>query len=104
MTYQESIKPLLECSFGIASSLFFRTWYINVIDIKLSKMCRNTVVLIHLRRIYVIVWSLYSTHTGKTPKQIFYDPSLTHKGGPGGKTDRLFRFSTYAFPIPLNKF
>ena len=45
MTYQESIKPLLECSFGIASSFFFcSTWYINVIDVKLSKMCKNTVV------------------------------------------------------------
>ena len=26
---------------------------------------------------------------GKTPKQLFYDPSLTHKGGSGDKTDRL---------------
>ena len=51
MTYQESIKPLLECSFGIASLFFFRTWYVNVIDVKLSKMCKNTVVLIYLRRI-----------------------------------------------------
>ena len=42
--------------------------------------------------------------SGKTPKQLFYDPSLTHKGGSGDKTDRLFRFSTYAFPIPLNTF
>ena len=41
---------------------------------------------------------------GKTPKQPFYDPSLTHKGWSGDKTDRLFRFSTYAFPIPLNTF
>ena len=40
----------------------------------------------------------------KTQNQLFYDPSLTHKGGPWGKTDRLFRLSTYAFPIPLNTF
>ena len=40
----------------------------------------------------------------KTPKQLFYDPSLTHKGGSQDKTDQLFRFSTYAFPIPLNTF
>ena len=40
----------------------------------------------------------------KTQNQLFYDPSLTHKEGLGGKTDRLFRFSTYAFPIPLNIF
>ena len=46
MTYQESIKPLLVCSFGIASLFFFCTWYVNVIDVKLSKMCKNTVVLI----------------------------------------------------------
>ena len=25
----------------------------------------------------------------------FYDPSLTHKGGSGGKSDRLYRLSTY---------
>ena len=43
---------------------------------------------------------------GKTAKQLFYDPSLTHKGGrgSGGKKDRLFRLSIYAFPIPLNTF
>ena len=29
---------------------------------------------------------------------------MTHKGGVGGKTDRLFRLSTYGFPIPLNTF
>ena len=40
----------------------------------------------------------------KTQNRLFYDPSLTHKGGSGGKTDRLFRLSTYAFPIPLNIF
>ena len=40
----------------------------------------------------------------KTQNQLFYDPSVTHKGGPWGKTDRLFRLSTYAFPIPLNTF
>ena len=31
----------------------------------------------------------------KTQNQLFYDPSLTHKGGSGYKTDRLFRLSTY---------
>ena len=41
---------------------------------------------------------------GKNSKAAIYDPSLTHKGRPGGKTDRLFRLSTYAFPIPLNIF
>ena len=40
----------------------------------------------------------------KTQNRLFYDPSLTHKGGSGGKTDRLFRLSIYAFPIPLNTF
>ena len=41
----------------------------------------------------------------KTQNQLFYDPSLTHKGGgSGGKTDQLFRLSIYAFPIPLNIF
>ena len=34
----------------------------------------------------------------------FYDPSLTHKGGPWGKTDRLFRLSTYGFLLPPNTF
>ena len=48
---------------------------------------------------------------GKNSKAAIYDPSLAHKGGgggggggSGGKTDRLFRFSTYAFPIPFNTF
>ena len=52
-------------------------------------------------------WSYKSKCKGdirQTPKQLFYDPSLTHKGGSGGKTDRLFRLSTYAFPIPLDIF
>ena len=40
----------------------------------------------------------------KTQNQLLYDPSLTHKGGSGGKTDRLFRLSTCAFPKPLNIF
>ena len=39
----------------------------------------------------------------KTQNRLFYDPSLTHKGGSGGKTDR-FRLSIYAFPLPLNTF
>ena len=29
----------------------------------------------------------------KTQNRLFYDPSLTHKGGSGAKTDRLFRLS-----------
>ena len=41
---------------------------------------------------------------GKTPKQLFYDPSLTHKGGSGDKTDRLFRLSTYGFLLPPSTF
>ena len=40
-------------------------------------------------------------YKAKTEKQLFYDPSLTPKGGPGGKTDRLFRLSTYAFQYLL---
>ena len=40
----------------------------------------------------------------KTQNQLFYDLSLTYNGGSGGKTDRLFRLSIYAFPIPLNTF
>ena len=43
-------------------------------------------------------------YKAKTQNQLFYDPSLTHKGGSGGKTDWLFRLSTYVFPIPLNTF
>ena len=42
--------------------------------------------------------------SGKTGKTVIFYPSLTHKGGWGGKTDRLLRLSTYAFPIPLNTF
>ena len=41
---------------------------------------------------------------GKNSKSAIYDPSLAHKGGSRRKTDRLFRLSTYAFPIPLNTF
>ena len=35
----------------------------------------------------------------KTPNRLFYDPSLTHRGG---KSDRLSRLFTYSFPIHLN--
>ena len=44
--------------------------------------------------------------SGKNSKTAIFYPSLTHKGGrgSGGKTDRLLRLSTYAFPIPLNTF
>ena len=42
---------------------------------------------------------------GKNSKAAIYDPSLAHKGeGSGGKSDRLFRLSTYSFSIPLNTF
>ena len=41
---------------------------------------------------------------GKNKNRLFYDPSLTHKGGSGGKYDRLSRLFTYGFPIPLNTF
>ena len=40
----------------------------------------------------------------KTQNQLFYDPGLTHKGGPWGKTDRLFRLSTYGFLLPPSTF
>ena len=40
----------------------------------------------------------------KTQNRLFYDPTLTHKGGSGGKTDQLFRLSIYPFLIPLNTF
>ena len=41
---------------------------------------------------------------GKNKNRLFYDPSLTHKGGSGGKYDRPSRLFTYGFPIPLNTF
>ena len=40
----------------------------------------------------------------KTQNQLFYDPSLTLKGGAWGKTDRLFRLSTYGFLLPPSTF
>ena len=40
--------------------------------------------------------------SGKNSKTAIFYPSLTHKGGGGGKTDPLLRLSTYAFPILLN--
>ena len=40
----------------------------------------------------------------KTQNRLFYDPSLTHKEGSGGKYDWLSRLFTYGFPIPLNTF
>ena len=39
-----------------------------------------------------------------TQNRLFYDPSLTHKGGSGGKTDQLFRLSKYGFLLPPNTF
>ena len=67
----------------------------------------------HMLSQYLLIYSEAIKATikeikAKTQNRLFYDPSLTHKGGggggPGGKTDRLFRLSTYAFPIPLNIF
>ena len=63
----------------------------------------------HMLSQYLLIYSEAIKATikeikAKTQNQLFYDPSLTHKGGWGGKTDRLFRLSTYAFPIPLNIF
>ena len=55
-------------------------------------------LLIHSEAINAKIKEIY----GKNSKAAIYDPSLAHKGGSGGKTDRLFRLTTYAFPIPLN--
>ena len=63
-------------------------------------------LLIHSEGIKATIKEIY----GKTPKQLYYDPSLTHAGEGGGggggggrrsgdKSDRLFIFSTYAFPF-----
>ena len=68
--------------------------------LRLSPHMLSQYLLIHSEGIKATIKEIQ----GKTPKQLFYDPSLTHKGGSGDKTDRLFRFSTYAFPIPLNTF
>ena len=43
-------------------------------------------------------------YKAKTPKQLFMTPVWLIRGGSGGKTDQLFRLSTYAFPIPRNTF
>ena len=66
----------------------------------------------HMLSQYLLIYSEAIKATikeikAKTQNQLFYDPSLTHGGGGGGsegKTDRLFRLSIYAFPIPLNTF
>ena len=63
----------------------------------------------HMLSQYLLIYSEAIKATikeikAKTQNRLFYDPSLTHKGGSGGKTDRLFRLSIYAFPIPLNTF
>ena len=39
---------------------------------------------------------------GTPQNRLFYDPSLTHKGRSGGKSDRLSQLFTYGVPIPLN--
>ena len=61
-------------------------------------------LLIHSEAIIATIKEL----SGKNSKTAIFYPSLTHKGGggggSGGKTDRLLRLSTYAFPILLNTF
>ena len=47
-------------------------------------------LLIHSEAIKATIKEIY----GKNSKAAIYDPSLAHKGGSGGKTDRLFRLST----------
>ena len=63
----------------------------------------------HMLSQYLLIYSEAIKATikdikAKTQNQLFYDPSWTHKGESGDKTDRLFRLSIYAFPIPLNTF
>ena len=63
----------------------------------------------HMLSQYLLIYSEAIKATikeikAKTQNQLFYDPSLAHKGGSGDKTDQLFRLSIYAFPIPLNTF
>ena len=63
----------------------------------------------HMLSQYLLIYSEAIKATikeikAKTQNRLFYDPSLTHKGQSGGKTDRLFRLSIYAFPIPLDTF
>ena len=53
-------------------------------------------------------WSYKSNNKGDIRQKLkisyFMTPVWPIRGGPGGKTDQLFRLSTYAFPIPLNTF
>ena len=63
----------------------------------------------HMLSQYLLIYSEAIKATRKeiwgiNSKAAIYDRSLAHKGGSGGKTDRLFRLSIYAFPIPLNTF
>ena len=63
----------------------------------------------HMLSQYLLIYSEAIKATikeikAKTQNRLFYNPGLTHKGESGGNTDRLFRLSTYAFPIPLNTF
>ena len=63
----------------------------------------------HMLSQYLLIYSEAIKATikeikAKIQNRLFYDPSLTHKGGSGDKTDRLFRLSTYSFSIPLNTF
>ena len=58
-------------------------------------------LLIHSEAIIATMKEL----SGKNSKTAIFYPSLTHRGGgSGGKTDRLLRLSTYAFPILFNTF
>ena len=52
-------------------------------------------------------WSYKSNNKGDIRQKLqssYLWPQFGPEGGLGGKTDRLFRLSTYAFPIPLNTF
>ena len=52
-------------------------------------------------------WSYKSNYEGDIRQKLLSNYIMTPvwpMGGSGDKSDRLFRFSTYAFPIPLNTF
>ena len=53
---------------------------------------------------FVVLNPIIKEILSKNPKLATYDPSLSLKGGSEGKSDRLFRLSTYGFPIPPNIF
>ena len=66
----------------------------------------------HMLSQYLLIYSEAIKATikeikAKTQNWLFYDPNLTHKGGgggSGGKTDRLFRLSTYGLLLPPSTF